>query len=827
MASIVQDIRFALRLLAKSPLASLVAVGSLALGIGSTTSVFSVVDALLLRPLPTVRDPDSLVVVAGVQAKTPDRLRRIAWADYLDYAGQKGAVSDLAAMVGLDLSLTHHGPAERLSGLAVSTSYFATLGLKPALGRLLAAGDEEAFVAVLGHDLWQRRFGGDPGIIGSVIQLNGKGLTVVGIAPRGFAGTGLSTRQEVWMPLGVYSKVAAGILVSFTGSHDRQQEWLSVIGRLPADVSLDQAQGALDVVASRLAASYPQASGRGVRVLPLTEVVLGTDSRPLLKSFSAGLMAITTLVLAVAVINVAGLLLTRALARQREIATRLSLGASRGRLIRQFLAEGAVLALLGLAGGTLLAKAGLPLLQRLELPVDLAVRDYTLSYRTLGFALAVSLASCLIFALVPTLQSVRTTFVPAQGREVRRGWRSGFPLRDLLASVQVALTLLILIAAGLMLRTLANLGSIDPGFDPARVLAVSVDLSPAGYEGPRVAAFYRDLLERLRSLSGVEGVSMASALPVMGNDLMVDLSVTPEAGRPAAGVEPGSLPSLRHVLVESRFFRTVKMRLVRGREFGPGDDLSGPGVVILNDTAARLLWGGRDPIGQRLRLTQTETPFEVIGVVADASYTGLKDPVAPVLYLNHAQYEKSFLGALLAPQMTLFLRTSGDPRNRLDAVRETVRAMDSRIPVFKVSTLEELLAATVGVERQAAVLYSGLALTAMALAMFGLWGVLTQTVIERTREIGIRKACGASPRAVRALILRRSFVIALSGVGAGLAVAVPARRIVASQLYGVGPADPATWIGTTLVLVLIALFVSALPAQRAAMADPSTALRYE
>jgi predicted permease len=823
-----KDVRFALRLLGKSPLITIVAVGSLALGIGSTTAVFSLVDALLLRPLPALHDPESLVAVVGIQAKDPEKFRQVAWADYLDYAAQKDAVANLAAMADCDLSLTHHGPAERVSGLAVSSNYFTALGLKPTLGRLLSAADEKALVTVLGYDLWQRRFGGDFGVIGSVIQLNGKSLTVVGIAPKSFAGTSLSARREIWLPLGIYSKVAAGVLVSFTGELDRKQEWLNVLGRLPAGMSREHAQAALNVVAKRLAASYPDAGGRSVRVLPLTELALGPGKRDLLKGFSARLMAITALVLAVAVINVAGLLLTRALARQREVAIRLSLGASRGRLIRQFLVEGFSLALLGLAGGILLATAALPLLERLDLPVNLAVRDYTLSYRTLGFALLVSLASCLVIALAPALQAMRTSFAAMWRGEKPRGRRAGLAMRELLAGTQVALTLLVLIAAGLMLRTLANLGSIDPGFDPARVLAVSVDLYPAGYEGTRVAEFYRDLLERLKRLPGVEEASMASALPVMGGDFMVDLSVTPDDAQPAtSGAKPSSQLSVRHVLVGSRFFETTKMRLVRGRSFGAGDDPSGAAVVIVNETAARLLWGGRDALGRRLRLVETETPFEVIGIVADASYGGLKDEAVPVLYLAHAQYEKSFLGSLLAPQMTVFVRTSGEPRQMLNAVRETVRAMDERLPVFKVSTLEELLVSTVGVERQAAALYTGLALVATALAMFGLWGVLTQTVIERTREIGIRMACGASPGEVRTLILQRSLVIAFFGVAAGLAIAVPARRIVASQLYGVGPADPVTWLGTTLILIGLALFVSTIPAYRAARVDPVVALRYE
>ena len=830
MAGLNQDARFALRLLGKSPLITAVAAGSLALGIGSTTAVFSLVDALLLRPLPALRATESLVAVEGIQTKEPEKPRQVAWADFLDYANQKDAVAGLAAMAGCDLSLTHRGPAERLSGLAVSSNYFATLGLKPALGRLLSAADETAPVAVLGHGLWQRRFGGDPGMIGSAIQLNGKTFTVVGIAPEGFVGTSLNTRREVWLPLGVYSQVAAGVLSSFTGEHDRKQEWLDLLGRLPAGMSVERAQSALAVVASRLEASYPEASGRGVRVLPLTEAALGPGKRPLIEGFSARLMAIAALALAVAVVNVAGLLLTRAIARQKELAIRLSLGASRWRLIRQLLFEGLALALLGLAGGTLLAKAFMPILERLNLPVDITVRDYTLSYRTLGFALLLSLASCLALALVPALQSVRTTLAPMLhgGIVRRRRSGSGFALRELLAGTQVALTLVVLIAAGLMLRTIGNLGAIDPGYDPARVLAVSVDLYPAGYEGPRVAGFYRDLLERLRSLPGVEDASMGSALPVMGNQLLVNLSVTPENQQQAPGsTDPGPRPSVRHALVGSRFFQTARMKIVRGRDFGSEHGPSGPGAVIVNETAARLLWGTQDPLGRRLRLVETEAPFEVIGVVADSTYGSLREDDVPVLYLAHAQYEKSFIGSILAPQMTLFVRTAGEPRQMLGAVRETVRSMDPRLPVFQVSTLEELLDSTVGMERQAAALYGGLALMAMALAMFGLWGVLTQVVIERTREIGIRMSCGATPAKVRSLILRRSLFIALAGVAAGLAVAVPARRIVAGQLYGVEPADPVVWLGTTLILVGLALIVSAIPAYRAARINPVTALRYE
>lgn len=829
MTAIVQDVGFALRQLRKSPVLTAVAVSSMALGIGATTAVFGLVDALLLRPLPALQAPDELVAVRSVHAGQPERLFPLSWANYLDYTGHPEVVSGLAAAADCDLSLTHGGPAERLSGLAVSPNYFAVLGLAPVHGRLLSPGDERAPVAVLGHGLWHRRFGAEPGVIGSSIVLNGKIVTVVGIAPEGFWGTDLGTRREIWLPLGVYSELAKGVMVPFTGEHDRKQEWLTVFGRLAPGTSLQQAQSALQVVAGRLAASYPEANaGRGVHLLPLTELALGQGMRPRLVSFTARLMAVTTLVLAVAAINLAGLLLARAISRRREIAIRLSLGSSWERLVWQLFVEGLILGFFGAMAGVGLARAGLPLLERLKLPVDLGGLELKLSGPVLRFALLASLASCLGCALGPALQAWRHDLVQALRGDVPRGhWlRLGF--RDLLVGVQVALTLLILIAAGLMVRTLVNLGSLDPGFDPARVLAVSIDLAPAGYQGPRVAAFYRDLLERLRRQPGVEAASMASAVPVMGGSVQVDLVVALDEPVPAAvGAGQASPPSVRHALVGNDYFQTVGMRLLRGRDFGPGDGASGIGAVVVNETAASALWPGRDPLGRRLRLVNSETPFEVVGVVADATYGDLKEEAVPVLYLAHSQYEKSFIGSLLASEMCLLVRATGKPEQVLGTVRGTVQAMDPLLPVYRTATLEELLIATVGVERQAAALYGGLALVAVSLAMLGLYGILARLVVERTREIGVRVACGATPGEVQGFVLRRSAIPVLGGVGGGLAAAMPASRIVENQLYGVTAGDPITWFVTALFLVGAALLVSSVPARRAARIDPARVLRRE
>jgi putative ABC transport system permease protein len=822
MTDLLHDIRFAIRLLRKSPGLAAIAVASLALGIGATTAVFSLMDALLLRPLPAVHAPSEVVSVVGINARAPERWMMLSWGDYVDYASRTDVISGLAAVARCDVSLISGRLAERVSGLAVSPGYFSVLGLRPALGHLFSSLDEQDSVAVLGFDLWHRSFGANPKLIGSPILVNGKSLIVVGIAPEGFWGTEIGTRREIWFPLRSYSRISTGAFAPLTGRQDRKQPWLNAIGRLAPGISVAKAQSVLDAVAKNLAATYPDTNaGRGARVLPLTEIALGKGMRPLVLGFTARLMTVVALVLAVAAINIAGLLLARWLARRREIAVRLSLGAGWRRLVRQLFVEGLVLGLLGTVAGTFLARVSLPLLGRIELPASLAVRDLQISGRVLAFAVLVSLVSSLVFALLPAIQTVRFALMPALRGRTTRG---RFGLREILVGLQVALAFLVMIASGLMLRTLANLRSIDPGFDPAHVLVFSIDLSSAGYEGPRVAAFYQDLLERLRHVPGVRAASMAAALPVMGGDLQVDLTVSPEDG-PMSRVGEDSQPAVRHVLVGSHFFEAAGMKLLQGRDFGSEGEPASTGEVILNETAARLLWPGQSPLGHRVKLAQTETPFSVVGVASDATYSTLKEKAVPVLYLAHSQAQKSFIGPLLASGMTLLVRTSGEPRQVLGAVRKTVHGMDPLLPVFSVSTLEELLDATIGVERQATFLYGCLALVAMALALLGLYGVVSNAVAERTREIGVRVTCGATPGEVRRLVIGRSALLAVAGVLAGLAAAVPASRIVQGQLYGVKTDDPLTWLVTPLVLIGAAVWVSTVPARRAARIDPVVALR--
>lgn len=823
-----QEVRFSLRLLGKNPVLNMVALVCLAAGIGAATAVFSLVDTLLLRPVPAVRAPEELVRLFSVSTRKPDELLPLSWANYLDYA-RRGELATLASMAPCDLSLTQGGPAERVSGLAVSGTYFSVLGLKPGLGRFFSSNEESEPIAILGYDLWRRRFGADAGVVGKKIVLNGKDLTVVGVAPEGFSGVDLSTRREVWLPLGAYSSIAKGVLVPLTGRQDRQQEWLEVVGRLSPGVSLQKARSGFEVVARNLAASFPEAAERGVRLLPLREVALGVGQRPAVKSFTVRLMAAVSLALFVAVINLAGLLLARALARRREIGIRVSLGCGRGRLARQFLTEGLVLGLLGALAGLLLARMGLPLVGRLQVPAELAARDLVLSGRVVGFAFLAAMACGLVFALAPILQTVRFDAARSLSNVSLPQRLRGVGPREILVACQVALAFLSLLAAGLMMRTASRLAAIDPGFDPKDVLVASVDLSSAGYEGARVATFYGQLLERVRHLPEVADATMASALPVMGGGVMVDLSVTVDEPAPAAGQAADDREnSMRHVLVGEHYMRTVRARLLRGRDFSAADQATAPAVVIVNETAAKQLWGNSDPLGKRIRLLQCEEPFEVIGVVADTTYSSLKESRVPVVYLSHAQAEKSFVGQILAPEMTLLVRTRGrKPGDVLPAFRETVRALDPRLPVFRVSTLEDSLAATVGTERQALLLYSFLGVVTIGLAMLGLYGALAHTVAARTREIGIRVACGADPWAVRRLILRYCAVLAGSGLALGLVLGAPLSRLLADQLFGVAPGDVLTWSVTAVTLLGIALGIGVASSNNAARINPLAALRYE
>ena len=833
MPDLMQDLRFAWRSLAKNPVVTVAVALALALGIGANTVVFSVVDALLLRGVPGLEDEGELVAAFSTRQKegeTEPRLGDVSHADYLDFAAS-GAFSGLAAYSGLEISLTHDGPSERVAAQAVSANYFAVLGVRPARGGLFTASEDETGagepVAVISHGLWQRRFGGDLELPGQAIRLNGKPVTVIGVAPRGFRGTTKTGACDVWLTLDTFRAVAVGIYAKFHGAEDRQQTWLDLVGRRAPEVTLAAARSMIEGVAARLSEVYPETNeARGVAVMPLSEVALGIGNREKIVRYSGLLLALVTVVLGIACLDVAGLLLARALARRREIAIRLSLGSSRGRLIRQLLTESLALALIGGVSGLGAAALALPLVERLRLPVEVAL-DLSLDGRVAAFAFLVSLLCGLLVGLAPALRSTRPELVSALSGRVPAGpsaWRR-FGLAEGLVAAQVALALVVLVGSGLMIRTLRALDRVDLGYRPESTLAASLDLASAGYQGARVTAFYEQLTERLRRLPGARSVSMASALPMVGANMMVDLIVTIEDAPPPAEGEPP--PSALHAMVGRDYFRTVDMELLAGRDFSPADTASSPAAVIVNRTLAKRFWPDRDPLGRRLSLVNTEEPFEVVGVVSDAKVAGVKEEGAGVLYLYHAQQEKSFLGNFLAPAMTLLVRAGGDARGLLPEVRGAVQAMDPHLPVFSVTTLAEILSGAVAVERQMATLMSGFAVLAMLLVAVGLYGVVSQAVARRAKEFAVRVACGARPAEVVGLMLGRGAVLSLVGVVAGLAISVLASRALVGYLYGVTATDPAVYAGVALGLIALTVAVSAVPARRAARIDPVAVLRQD
>lgn len=830
MPNLSQDLRCAWCSLTQNPTVTLAVVIALALGIGANSVVFSVIDALLLRGVPGVANEHELVAVFSTgraKAEKEPVLRKVAHADYLDFA-ETGVFSGLAAYSALELSLTHDGPSERVDALAVSDSYFDVLGVAPGRGRFFAPDDAETPVAVVSFSLWQRRFGGDPELTRRAIRLNGRPVTVVGVAPRDFRGASKTATYDVWVTLPTFRKITTGLYAHFHGAEDRQKAWLEVIGRRAPGVATEEVRGALETVAARLSEAYPDTNAeRGVRVFELSEVSLGTGNRAKVARYSGLMLGLVACVLGVACLDVASLLLARSLRRRREIAIRSSLGAGQGRLVRQLLTESLVLAAAGGAAGLATAHLALPLVERWRLPVAVQL-ELALDPRVTAFALAVTALCGLGFGLAPALRSTRTDLVsalrgaPAGGRP-GRGRRFRFELGEGLVAVQVALALIVVIGSGLMIRTLEALDGIEIGYRPENTLVASLDLASAGYEGAAVTAFYDELTARLRSLPRARSISTASALPMVGAETMVDLLVSIEGAPPRQEGEPP--PSAFHAMVGEGYFRTVSMEILEGRDFTEQDTATSPAVVIVNETLARRFWPDRGPLGRRLSLVQTEEPYEVVGVVSDAKYGSLKEEPVPVLYLSHRQQEKSFLGPFLAPSMTLLLRSEGDARSLLPELRRAVQAVDPHLPVFRVTTLSELLSDAVAVERQMATLMSAFALLAVLLVMVGIYGVVSQAVGRRSKEIAVRVACGATAAAVLRSMLGRSLVLSLAGVVAGLGLATLASRAVAAYLYGVTPTDPALYAGLAIALIAATLAASWVPARHAVSLDPAVVLR--
>jgi putative ABC transport system permease protein len=802
MDTLRQDIAYAVRQLSRAPGFALIAVATVALGIGANSAIFSVVNAVLLRPLPYA-EPHQLVRVTQTWKGVPGPYSP---PNVLDVQATATSFASRAAISGSSLSLTGRGAPVSLDGAEVSASFFDVLRVRLLHGRPFTRDENEpgrTRVVVLGHSVWRERFASDPGIVGSAIVLDREPHVVVGIAPEGFAHP---EGAQLWKPL----EHDARFLVKSRGAW-----YLDVIGRLRPGTGLPAARDEVSAIAARLAEQYPAANeGVGARVTSLHESLVGGSRRALLV-----LLGAVGLVLLIACVNVANLLLARGAARHAELAVRTALGASKGRLVRQLLTESVLLAVCGGAAGLLLAAVSLDALR--ALPAGMArMTEVRIDPSVVAFASLLSLATGLLFGVLPALQA--SAQVTAQA--LREGARSVVgPGRTRAALVvgQTALAMMLLAGAGLLIRSFAQLQRVDPGFDTRSALTLSLSLPDAAYtKDAQRAAFYDALLTRVAALPGVRSAGAVSGLPLTGTRFVLSFSVE---GRPP--VPPAQEPSLELRAVTPGYFAALGVPILRGRGFLQSDTAEAPEVVVLSETAVRRHFPGEDPLGKRLRIGlgrgegKPNAGGVVVGIVRDVKEHGLAAAHPPEVYLPHAQVSFS--------SMDVVVRTVVPPLSLAPAVEQAVHGLDPELPIVGTKTLEDVVARSLSEPRFQTVLLGAFGSTALLLAALGIFGVMSYAVARRTREFGIRVALGAAPGDVRRMVLRQALVLAVSGVGAGLLGAAAGSRVLAGLLFELSPTDPVTLGTVALLLTATALGASYLPARRATRVDPLEVLRSE
>jgi len=822
MESLLNDLRYSIRLLARNPLFTCVAVMTLALGIGANTTIFSLVYALLLRPLPGVEEPNRLVsLFTSDFSSTPYGAN--SYPDYIDYRDQNETFEGLSAYRESDLVLGTHELPQRIRGAAVTGNYFSVLRARIALGRPLTPDDDIQTanpVVVLSYKSWKRRFDADPNLIGRLVELNNNSFTVVGVANEKFNGSNLSVEVDLWFPMQTLERLQPGSSESFAR---RSSRGLRIIGRLRPHVSVEQAKANIDSISYQLAEAYPR-SNRGtlqrpdeprpVTLAPSNEMAtFNPTTRTTVVRLSQLLMAVVGFVLLIACANVANLLLTRAESRRKEIAIRLALGAPRARLIRQLLTESLLLSLAGGAAGLFINAWLMDLIVLFDLPRAI---DTSIDRTVVGFAVTISFATGILFGLMPTLQASKFDLVPALKDSMRQTMlsRKGFGTRDLLVISQVALSLLLLIGSALFLKSLQKAYRSDLGFETREALLASVDLGLQGYTVSAQKAFESQIRERVASLPGVLSVGTTSFMPITNSGMRGAVSVEGHQLR------EGEDPEIDMNVVSDGYFGTMRIPLLAGRGFSERDSESAPRVAIINETMAKRYWPDQDAVGKRISLSGSQGPFvEIAGVVKTGAYRTIGEPELPYIYLPMAQNPVG--------RFTIIARTMTSASSLAGPLREQVRDLDKSLAVFDVKTLNEHIDEALSQERMIATLLGVFGLLALALAAVGIYGVMSYSVTQRTREIGVRIALGAQSHEIMKLVVGRGLVLTLIGVVLGLLAASALTRVVEGLLFGVRPNDPTSYIVISMLLTGVALVASFVPARRASKVDPVTALRYE
>jgi putative ABC transport system permease protein len=814
-----QDVRYGIRTLAKSPLFVLVIVLTLGLGIGANTAVFSVINSLLLRPLP-VPNPEQLAVVAIKHEGNYDP-HPLSLLDYQDYRKNADVFSDMAGSLISFVGISEGEPAERAAVSFVTSNYFSMLGIEPKLGRLIQPGEGDTPgtepVLVLGHSYWQERFGGDPSVVGRTVRANGQIYTIIGVVPETFLGTYALAEFDAYAPIGM------SILDASYKSHweRRDEHSLRVLARLKPGVTFAQAESRLNVIAKQLEQQYPD-TNKTVSAVVFPENLArpepnAANQNPIVAALFLGL---TALVLLVACVNVANLLLVRATLRQKEIAVRAALGAGQSRLMRQLLTESVLLALAGGAAGAVLGLWVSSMLESVRLPGDLPFRfDFSFDWRVFGFITLVAGAVGVIVGLIPALRASRTNLNDTlrEGGRALSGGAGRHRVRNILVVAQVAVSLLLLVAAGLFVRSLGNAQSVDLGFDARGVINVSTNPDLQGYSEERSRSFFRALIERARALPGVESASLAHSSPMgyysQGEYLNIEgQELAPDARRPVAGYN----------MISPGYLQTMRIPLLRGRDFTEEDNAASRPVALVNEFMARKFWPDQDPIGKRFSMSGPQGPFiEVVGVTKNGKYQWIFQDVESYFFLPMEQRFNSL--------QVLQARTSVPPASLAMALQKEIHALDPSLPVYDVMTMEEGLNGGNGffLIRMGALIAGVLGMLGLALAIVGVYGVVSYAASQRTHEIGVRLALGAQRGDILKLVVGQGLLLVSVGVVIGLGLAFALSRFMANLLFGISAQDPITFGGVALLLGVIALVACWIPAQRATRVDPVIALRYE
>jgi putative ABC transport system permease protein len=815
MGTLMQDMRFGIRMLSKNPGFAMIAVLTLALGIGANTAIFSVVNAELLRPLP-FRDSGRLVSVATANSRMHSSNGSASYPDFADWRSQNQVFEKMAAYTEATFTLTGQENPAHLEGASISADTFDLLGVSPELGRTFQPGEDEANhrVVIISDHLWKQQFKRDPGIIGRTITLENEGFTVVGVMPENFRFPLQREPEAIWSTLSPLNETSDNSppMVQHRGAH-----FLTCIARLKPGVTLAQAQAGMDVIASSLSKQYPDSNKYMSVDLSLEQERLTGSIRPALLV----MMIAVGLVLLIACVNVANLLLARATTRGREIAIRTAMGAGRSRVVRQLLTESLLLAIVAGVLGAALALWGSDVLVRLS-PENLPrVGEIHIDGWVLAFTAGLSLLTGILFGLAPALQSTHSNIVEAlkEGSLSMTAGRSRHALRSSLVIVEMALALILLVSAGLLIRSLIRLQDVNPGFDPHNVMTASLDLPDAKYSDLRKAEFFRELIPELEALPGMQSAAAVFPLPMSGDEIRTSFQIE---GRPVAKSDE---PHTSVRVVTPNYFRTMRIPLLQGREFTERDEASTTQVLIVNQAFAQEFFPGEDPVGKHIRAgisnsgPGTAPLREIVGVVGNVKFEDLTTEFSPESYIPYGQLQ---FGSI-----TIVARSSKDPEGLAKPIASAVRSLDKDLPTYAPKTVEQYLDGTIAVPRFNTFLLAIFAALAMILTAVGLYGVISYTVAQRTHEIGIRMALGAQPGDMLRLVVGQGVRLALSGVGVGLVAALGLTRFLSSLLFGVSSTDPVSFAAVVAMLFSVVLLACYIPARRAMRVDPMVALRYE